>query len=275
MPEPGLYPDIPAREYHGIAALSKSGMDALHRSPAHFQAYLLEPHMDTAATILGSLTHTLVMEPDLFSLRYAVYENVNKNTKDGKANVQDAEAFGFIPISMSTLAQAQAMAQALRNHPTAGGAFKAEGTLFELSVFWEEHVNGVCIPCKARIDVLTADIPGFGRICADVKKTRDASPRGMRKSMVEYRYHVQAAWYRRGLRAVGLETKQFTLLCVEDKPPYNVGLYNISEDAQRVALLEIKADVEQFAECSISGEWPGYSADVVELDLPEWHKNRG
>lgn len=270
VPEPGIYVDMSAEDYHAVAALSKSRMDALHRSPAHFLAYLQEPHEDTAATILGSLTHTLAMEPELYPLRFRAFENIKRSTNEGKANCEEAEAAKLTPISTETLAQAQAMAQALRSHPTAAGAFLAEGALFEVSVFWEELVDGVAIPCKARLDVLHKGLPGFGCLCADVKKTRDASPRGMGRSITEYRYHVQAAWYRRGLYTQGLHTRQFLLMCVEDAPPYPVGLYNISESAQGVALHEIKEDMERLAGCIKSGEWPGYPVDVMELDLPTW-----
>lgn len=272
-PSPGIYTDMRAEDYHAVAALSKSRMDALHRSPAHFQAYLVEPHEDTAATILGSLTHTLAMEPELYALRFRAYPDVKGSTKEGKANRAEAQDAGLTPISTETLAQAEAMARALRSHPTAAGAFLAEGTQFEVSVFWEEEVDGVVIPCKARLDVLNRDIPGLGCLTADVKKTRDASPRGMARSVAEYRYHVQAAWYRRAVyMAARLHSQQFLLMCVEDAPPYPVGLYNISEDAQGQALREIKTDMETLAECIKSDEWPGYAVDVVELDLPGWAK---
>ena len=273
MPEPGIYTDLSAEEYHTVAALSKSRMDALHRSPAHFLAYLQEPHEDTAATILGSLTHTLAMEPELFPLRYRAYPDVKGSTKEGKANRAEALAAKLIPISTETLAQAQAMAKALREHPVAAGAFLAEGTLFEVSVFWEEHdeATGLTIPCKARLDVLNRDVPGLGCLTADVKKTRDASPRGMARSIAEYRYHVQAAWYRRGVYAAeGLHSDRFLLLCVEDAAPYLPALYEVSEDAQRLALLEIKEDVETLARCISLGEWPGYPDGIMTLDLPAW-----
>ena len=271
MPEPGIYTDLSAEDYHAVAALSKSRMDALHRSPAHFLSYLREPHEDTAATILGSLTHTLVMEPELFPRRYRAYLDVKGSTKEGKANRAEAMAAHVTPISTETLAQAQAMARALRDHPVAAGAFLADGTIFEVSVFWEEHVDGLTIPCKARLDVLNRNVPGLGCLTADVKKTRDASPRGMARSVMEYRYHVQAAWYRRAVySAEGLHSDRFLLLCVEDAAPYLPALYEISEDAQRLALLEIKEDMEMLARCINSDQWPGYPDGIMTLDLPKW-----
>lgn len=270
-PAPGIYTDMSAEDYHKVAALSKSRMDALHRSPAHLLVYLREPHEDTAATILGSLTHTLAMEPELYALRFRAYDDVKGSTKEGKANRAEAMAAGLTPISRETLAQAEAMAKALRGHTTAAGAFLAEGTAFEVSVFWQETVNGVVIPCKARLDILNRDLPGLGCLTADVKKTRDASPRGMGRSVMEYRYHVQAAWYLRAVyMAASLHSDAFYLLCVEDAPPYLAAIYEISEDAQQLALHEIKTDMETLARCIKSDEWPGYPDGIITLDLPKW-----
>lgn len=270
-PAPGIYTDMRAEDYHAVAALSKSRMDALHRSPAHLLAYLQEPHEDTAATILGSLTHTLVMEPALYALRFRAYDDIRRSNKTGKANCEEAEGAGLTPISRETLGQAEAMAKALRSHPTASGAFVADGTQFEMSVFWVETVAGVDIPCKARLDVLNRNLPGLGCLTADVKKSRDASPRGMARSIMEYRYHVQAAWYRRAVyMAASLHSDAFYLLCVEDAQPYLAAIYEISEDAQQLALHEIKADMETLAGCIKSDEWPGYPDGIITLDLPKW-----
>lgn len=270
-PAPGIYTGMSTEDYHKVAALSKSRMDALHKSPAHLLAYLAEQHEDTAATILGSLTHTLTMEPELYALRFRAYDDIRRSNKIGKANCEEAEGAHLTPITKETLAQAEAMAQALRSHPTAAGAFLAEGTQFEVSVFWVEVVNGVSIPCKARLDILNRSLPGLGCLTADVKKSRDASPRGMARSIMEYRYHVQAAWYRRGVYlAAGLHSDAFYLLCVEDAAPYLAAIYEISEDAQQMALHEIKTDMETLAGCIESGNWPGYPDGIMTLDLPAW-----
>lgn len=266
--EPGLYPDMSAEEYHSIPALSKSTLDHLHKSPAHMLAYLKEPHKDTPDTILGSLFHCLTMEPELFERRYAVVDG-NRQTKAVKEEILAAEAEGKTVIRPDGLDAARAMAESVRSHPRAG-VFIAAAKGFELSLFWELTINGVVIPCKARLDIM-ADIPGFGVALGDLKKTRDASLRGMSRHALEYRYHVQASWYRSGLYlGAGLTSQQFMLVCCEAEPPYQVGLYNISEAAQDLAQREIRADLELLAECIKTDNWPGYPVEVQELDLPAW-----
>jgi exodeoxyribonuclease VIII len=275
-PKPGIYYDMQAEEYHAVDAMSKSRLDALHRSPAFLKSYLLQEHEDTPATLLGSLVHLLAMEPHKFEGLYDVFENTRRNTKEGKENCELSENHKRTPVSREIHEKASAMAKSLREHPEIGGVFYGGGTSFEVSVFWEVSLDcGVVIPCKARIDILNYDFPGFGTLVADIKTCRDARAHAMSKAMLEHRYHVQAAWYRNGLyRADELATKQFTLLCVENEAPYHAKGYNVSEASQVSALREIKADMELLGDCILKDEWPGYTEGIDELELPKWARDK-
>ena len=269
MPQPGIYPGVPDSEYHAVAAISKSRIDLLRRSPAHLWASFITPREETDAMRLGKLLHCLVLEPDLYERRYIVVD-ASRATKAGKAAVAEAGASGLTPLKPSEYDEARAMADAIRKHPVAGALLAAPGES-ELTAYWEEEIEGLCIPCKMRLDRLAHDLPGFGPVLLDVKTTRDASPRAMAKHSAEYGYHRQAPWYRRGLRmAGGLDSRQFTLICVESAPPYLVGVYNISEAAQGQGLRELTESLHLLASCIQSGEWPGYPVEVVEIDLPVW-----
>lgn len=269
MPEPGIYPDVPDHKYHAVGAISKSRLDLLRRSPAHLWASFTAPREETGALRLGKLLHCLVLEPDQYELRYVVVD-ASRATKAGRAAVAEAGASGLIPLKPGEHDEARAMADAVRVHPVAG-ALLAQSGESELTAYWEEEIDGMCIPCKMRLDRLVHDLPGFGPVLLDIKTTRDASPRAMSQHIAEYGYHRQAAWYRRGMRmAGGVESRQFTLVCVEAEPPYPVGVYNISEAAQGQGLRELTDALHLLASCITSGEWPGYPAEVVELDLPVW-----
>lgn len=70
--EPGIYPDMPAAEYHAAPAASKSDLDKIARSPAHYRAYKENPPEQTKAMALGTAFHTLVLEPEKFSGDYCL-----------------------------------------------------------------------------------------------------------------------------------------------------------------------------------------------------------
>lgn len=125
------------------------------------------------------------------------------------------------------------------------------------------------IPCKARLDML-ATVPGFGLVAVDLKSTDDASPQALERSLYKWGYHRQAVWYRRALRAVGMESSVFVLVAVEKTAPYLVTAANVSEAAQQVGLEEIRDALGTYASCIKSGLWPGYVSEIIDIDLPEW-----
>lgn len=75
--KPGVYDDISNDEYHGGEGYSKSQLDLIARSPAHFKAAVDAraaglAHAPTAAQSIGTAFHAAVLEPDLFSTTYCL-----------------------------------------------------------------------------------------------------------------------------------------------------------------------------------------------------------
>ena len=78
-------------EYHARAEISKSDLDLLAKSP-----YLLKIKKDgkyqseaTLSQILGSAVHKLVLERNDFINEFAIEPNIDKRTKDGKAEYNE------------------------------------------------------------------------------------------------------------------------------------------------------------------------------------------
>lgn len=74
--EPGIYPDIPNDEYHKGPGVSKSGLDLIAKSPAHYyhavNAANDNDREPTVAQAFGTAFHTLLLEPDVFKAEYVV-----------------------------------------------------------------------------------------------------------------------------------------------------------------------------------------------------------
>ena len=90
------------------------------------------------------------------------------------------------------------------------------------------------------------------------------------RSAVEYRYHVQAAFYWDGLVACGWVPQAFVFVCVETAPPYGVALYSVKPEDLDLGRAVYRRDLATYAECLRSGEWPGYPEEIRELELPGW-----
>jgi len=208
-------------DYHAHPAISKSHLDQVARSPLHYWARYLDPNRvtiePTPAMAIGSAVHTHVLELDQWDSQYAIApESIDRRTKMGKA---EWEVFTTAATGRTVLSRADAdlvmrMGHAVYSHPAAAMLLNMPGKA-ETTHMWTDAATG--IQCKCRPDWLTDD----GSLIIDLKTTDDASPAGFRKSIANWRYHVQAAWYLNGIeQATGTRPDQFIFLCVEKRAPF-------------------------------------------------------
>src|SRR5512143_2802984 len=78
---PGLYADVSLSEYHAAPGYSKSDLDLIARSPAHWK---YGERVTTPAMRLGAAVHTCVLEPDQWERRYA--RATGRNPLDAEPN---------------------------------------------------------------------------------------------------------------------------------------------------------------------------------------------
>lgn len=251
-------------EYHSTPALSKSDLDLIAKSPLHYKLSKEEKPDQTAAMLLGSVTHKLTLEPETFANEYIVAPDVDKRTKDGKAKWSEFlnEVGNLTVIDSAMYEQAKRIADAVMKHPVA--AKLLQGGQAETSYFWK---NGD-IECKCRPDYLRTDI----KTAIDLKTTQCSSPDEFVKSAYNFRYYVQAAWYTDGLKACGIDIDNFIFIAVESKPPYPVVVYVADELMLKLGRTEAADNLETYRKCLASGEWFGYEEKpkVHSLSLPDW-----
>ena len=84
MPE--IIHGLPNADYHASAAISKSGLDKIARSPAHYKAAQEAEQEATDAMIFGSAFHDFILLPEIFQTAYTVLpDDFDGRTKEGKA----------------------------------------------------------------------------------------------------------------------------------------------------------------------------------------------
>lgn len=258
--------DLDPTEYRKRPGLSQSAMKVLGISPAHFKAALSVYREQTKAQELGEVVHTTVLEPGTFTERYYVlprkYDRRLKADKE-ELEAHEISAAGKIVIDEETAKTALAISDKCWNHPAACHLLK-NNTEKELSLFWTEEPYGV--RCKARIDGYAEKI----QLADDLKTTASASPGSFSRSVFDFGYHYQAAFYLRGLRACGIVAKHFCFIAVENKAPFEVAVYKIAPDAIDLANMQIDKWLETYAKCLERDEWPGYSEAFEVISLPAW-----
>ena len=252
------------QEYHSHMAVSKSDLDLIARSPAHFKYIKEHKPEQTDAMLLGSVVHKLVLEPATFAAEYAVAPAVDRRTKAGKETwAEFSKAIGSETIISSELySKAHLIAESVKSNKIASKLLS--GGKAEQSFFWADSQTG--IECKCRPDYLK------GNIAVDLKTTLNASPEEFVKSAYNYRYHVQAWWYLEGLRQNGINAADFIFIAVEKEPPYSVCIYCADELMLELGERKARENLSTYAECLKSGIWHGYEKEpqIHSLSLPDW-----
>jgi hypothetical protein len=272
---PGIYYDLSNQDYHSGAGISKSGLDAIAKSPAHYFAKYLDPSRPppsdpTPSMFNGTLAHCAILERDQFEKRYLVRpEGIDLRTKDGKAWAASVPPELTI-ITAEQQARAFAQAEAIQRLPDVAEAF-ANGRS-EVSAFWTDKETGVL--CKCRPDFVH-EASADGVILFDLKTTQDASPAEFGRSVAKWRYHVQTALYSDGYRqATGKDVLAYVFVAVESDWPHFCSAVMLDQlaDAEGAALY--RRNLNTYAACLQSGSWPGYSTAIETIALPPWAINK-
>jgi len=275
-PEPGIYPDVPMATYLAWDAASNSQLTYILKSPAHFKAYQdTVDSFDTAAFQLGRASHTLLFEPDLFAKEFTPEPDITgpdfasyaspRSTKAYKEQVAILEAGGLTVLKSGDMQDANALKDAVLAHPKAGKVVQSTGQA-ELSIVWVDPETGVV--CKGRFDWHTPTYAGGAVV--DLKTTVDASPGAFERAVFKFGYHRKGAHYLRGARVLGIPTAHFVMIAAEKTPPYGVILYRLMDDAVRLGEVQLDFALARYAECQRTGEYPGYTTDVVDIGVPRW-----
>jgi exodeoxyribonuclease VIII len=262
----GFVKGLSNEAYHSGPGVSKSDLSLILRSPQHYKAK--DQRKDTAALAFGASFHCAVLEPDVFSDHYIVKSaDMDYRTKEGKSWKAMAESSGKAIISIEQWRQIQNMRAAIMAHETAFNLLSGD-VEHELSAFWQDPVFDVL--CKARFDVLNKST----QICVDLKTCLDARPQAVTRDAYKYGWHMQAFWYSYALQILSGAPHEFYFIAVEKDPPYGVCVYRASEEMKQEGGIQCQRALEVYADCLKKDEWPGYSQEVVSLELPGWIKRK-
>ncbi len=168
--------------------------------------------------------------------------------------------------------QLHSMRAAVMAHPAASRLMSRAGKA-EQSVYWIDAATGEL--CRCRPDFWTDD-----GIIVDVKTTEDASPEGFARSIANYGYDVQDAFYQDGVAAAGRPVRAFLFLavqkdaCVVDGHSYGVAVYQMDEASRELGRAKYRQDLGVYAQCRRTNIWPNYGDKIESISLPQWQFNK-
>lgn len=264
LAQSGLIPGVPNDQYHASIGVSKSQLDNMAKSPAHYLASLTTPRKETPAMRIGSLFHGLVLEPE--RVKIAVAPACDKRTKDGKATWEAFcyENAGAEIVTAEEGEMLNGMVTSVRAHPAANALLSGPG-IAEGSAYWVDEQSGEL--CRCRPDFYRQDLG----IIVDLKTTEDASPAGFARSIWKYGYHRQAAMYADGVEAAtGDHIKGFVFVCVEKSAPFAVSTYRLDTQGEEAGRVSYKSLLLELSDCRAKKSFPAYSPKVETISLPAY-----
>jgi len=276
----GLHYNVPASVYHSDPAptpslsssiarviLSQSLCHAAHDHPRLSKTKGRKP---TKAMRFGSAVHA-IQSGDETDIVVGEFDDFKKNVaKDWRDSIIES---GRTPILRHELeGKIRPMVDALVSKVAIGcdSPFVSHGR-DEVTAIWKEGE----IYCRARFDRLVVDPMGFTADIWDWKTTTDVSAEALNRKIVDEGYHIQAAFYLRGLRSLMPSLggrASFVFGFVESDAPHAVSRVCLSEGFLDIGERAVSRAIALWQQASAARRWPEASeGQTVKLMPPDWY----
>lgn len=274
----GIHDSIPAARYHAdelceLPTLNSGVVRTMgEKTPAH--AYLEHVRLGghkikaTPEMILGGYVHG-ILAGDVSDFVVGDFDDYKSKAAQGWRDA--AEFDGKTPILQKNVDRAEQIAKALRTKAAVDlttDPFTAGKP--EVTLVWQD--DGVW--CRARLDRLILDPTFFGDLW-DWKTTGNGvSPDALERCIIDKGYHIQMAFYLRGLRALAPEFRgrlSATLAFVETEAPFAVRRVPVTEGFLSIGETLVSRAIDRWKACMAANEWPDDSGGSLFLTPPTWY----
>jgi len=255
------------KEYHSTAHISSSNVKkALDSAKAFKHSIDGPPSKSSTAMDEGSAVHTRIGEPHLFSRDFvAKPKGMSFVTKEGKA--WKAENKNKTIITAEFAEDLKAIEEEFLNS-AAAKYYEAEGDV-EKSFFWD--IAGNDRGGKCRPDWISKD----RKTIVDLKTTVSAERKSFQRSVMNYGYHISAAWYMWGVElATGIKPEEFIWVAIEKKAPFGIGVYKADPELLEYGSQLCEEALIKINEWERTNVYPDYTDGVELMGLPYWLKKK-
>lgn len=280
--------DMTSTDYHAHPAIGASMLECFRESRRTYYARYVEKSEPapepSAAMVLGTLVHLMLLEPERFP--QSVADPYPETAPDGKNWLRRkgsdherwwaeevAKRDGKIPCDVDLLSRLDRIVKSIRGNERAAKLLAQEGKT-EFTILWRDKHTG--LDCKCRVDFMPTSLIADPRpVAVDLKTTDDPAPQPYASSLVRLGYHRKLKHYQAGLNAYTGSQQPFVHIAAGTCPPYAVASYDIDDrhpnDGFPLGAEQRRRTLRNLAECIESNDWrEPWEKSVVTLSLPSW-----
>lgn len=266
-------------DYHSdpcpIPSLSRSvAAVMIEQSPRH--AWSVHPRLNpacepfdaTGAMDMGEIGHQLLLGQ---AERIAAFDGDSWRTKEAKLFKEQAKAAKLVPVLAHKLAEARAMAEAVRSQLDEGGFSRVfcEGKM-EQTICWKSGESWL----RSRLDNLIINEASQRAEIWDLKTTTNANPKAISRKIFDMVYDLQDAFYSAGLAALRPELAgriDFNFVFAEAAPPFAICIVTLNGEGKTIGVSKFSRALALWEQCMKGGKWPAYlSGSVAKVEPPPW-----
>lgn len=263
--------DMPDADYRKADGVANSDLKQFGKSGLHYITAKTQPNEPTPSMLFGRAYHKAVFEPAEFEKMVAVMpEFAGTGSRKEKAEwVNAASRAGKIILKDDDYKTIGAMRAVIQAHPMASTMI-AHGQA-EVSAFWKDEEFDLIR--KGRADFLPANSLSI----VDLKTTEDAGQDAFSRTLYNFGYHQQAAYYLDLFNALRPNLPPLTHFCFiaqEKEAPYAVACYFLDAESIALGRRKYRKLLDRFTICQHSNKWTGYGDELSEIAIPKWAKKK-
>lgn len=256
-------------DYYGDTThVSRSMLEDFLVSPAlyhgRYVAKTIAPREESASMRFGSAVHSLVLGgPHVLAA-----PKCDRRSNAGKQLWAEfeAESAGCIVLDRDDYDCANRCADNVKAHDIAAEILA--GVEAHEIVRTVEHVESA-LPLKSKLDLIGNWMGS--RLIGDLKTAGKPWPEIWPKTLPNYGYHRQAAFY-----LLHDPAAKWAWIVVGSEPPHEVFVYEPDQTTLDIGRGEIDAALMRLADCMRSGVWEHPQSGLMNrASLPRWYMERG
>lgn len=291
----GVFYDMADADYRKMPGVSNSMLKHIATdgedvgSPAHFQQALREVDFDSDTLFIGRMVHSKILTPkEPLPSIIVIPENYPAEIQDPDSTLKvkpkitiqkpwhgaaayckkwlaEQEARGVRPMTRQQMIDIEGIVTSVANNPVARMALERGKPEVSLCKKYSRD-NGFLLK-KARLDWVPE-----GPALVDIKSCLDARKDAFEKTMLKYRYYVQAVYYLDLWNELNPHDQKtnFVFIAVEKFAPYAVNVFDVVPRALGTGRSVYQRNLHLLLTCMETDSWPAYGDDVKALDLPAY-----